>query len=250
MYHQMEQHKSDGLKSLAILIDPDGGKAKNLGLTVDLANNYNIDFFFVGGSLLIDDEIDETVSYLKANTNRPIILFPGNEIQIHPDADALLFLSLISGRNPEYLIGKHVVAAPLLKRLKMEVIPTGYLLVQDSLTSTASYITNTTPIPINKPEIAVATAMAGEMLGQKLIYLEGGSGTPSPIPSTTISQVSKAIDIPLIVGGGIRTPEKLKRNYMAGADIQVVGTAFESEPELIREFAMVKKEINEQMTKV
>jgi len=249
-FKHIEGGVNQGKKYLAILIDPDGYKSKDLGLTVDLANENDLDFFLIGGSLIMDDELDKTMRFLKSNTTKPLVLFPGNEIQMHSGADALLFLSLISGRNPEYLIGKHVVAAPKLKKMQLEVIPTGYALIHGSSPSTASYISNTRPIPYNKPEIAVATALASEMLGHKFLYLEGGSGTSIPVPSETITDIKTAINIPLFVGGGIRNIQKLEENYIAGADIQVIGTAFEQNPEMIRNFGQIKKNLNQQHSSV
>lgn len=233
-------------KSLAVLLDPDKNKMKDFPFIVELANAHDVDYFFVGGSLLIEDILDQCVQFVKENSSIPILLFPGNEIQIHPDADGILFLSLISGRNPDFLIGKHVYAAPKLKSMNLEIIPTGYILIHGSQPSTASYMSNTQPIPPSKPQITVCTALAGEMLGHQLIYLEGGSGTQRPVLSSTIKAVKNAISAPLIVGGGICSVEKLSENYEAGADIQVVGTAFETNPELIRDFAVAKSEINNQ----
>lgn len=238
--------KSEGTKQLAVLIDPEKSKTQRLDLLVELANIHDVDYFFIGGSLLLEDRLDQTVRFIKRNSNIPVILFPGNEMQIHPDADALLYLSLISGRNAEYLIGKHVNSAYKIKKMGIEVISTSYLLIHGSAPSTASYISHTQPIPYNKPELATATALAGEMLGHHMTYLEGGSGTSIPIPSETITMVSKSIDHPVIVGGGIRNAKKLKENYIAGADIQVIGTAFERDPMLLAQFADVKKSINNQ----
>lgn len=246
----IREGRRNGTRSLAILIDPEKNKTKQLDFVVDLSNAHDIDFFLVGGSLLMEDNLDGTITFIKKNSDIPIVLFPGNEMQYHPEADGIFFLSLISGRNPEYLIGKHVVVAPKLRAANLEVIPTGYILMHGSQSSTAAYISNTQPIPLTKPEIAVATAMAGEMLGQQLIYLEGGSGASRCISTHTITVIRQSIDIPLLVGGGIRNVEKLRDNYEAGADVQVIGTAFEKNPELIRAFAIAKKEFNKQCSKV
>lgn len=249
-YSQIQERINKGQKSLSVLIDPDKVKTKNIGLTVDLANANGIDFFLIGGSLLLDDVLDKTIYYLKKNSDLPVVLFPGNEMQVHPDADALLLLSLTSGRNAEYLIGKHVSYAPRIKKMNLETISTSYMLIHGSHPSTASYITQTQPIPLNKPEIAVATAMASEMLGHQMIYLEGGSGTSRPVPSQTVAKVKSAVNVPIIVGGGIRTKEKLIENYTNGADIQVIGTVTERYPESVRDLALAKREINAQLATI
>ena len=167
-----------------------------------------------------------------------MILFPGNNYQLCEEADALLLLSLISGRNPEYLIGQHVVAAPLIKESGIEAIPTGYLLIDGGKISTTSYITQTVPIPADKPDVAVATALAGEQLGLKLIYLEAGSGAANPVSAEMISAVKKNVSLPLIVGGGIRSGAQAEAACQAGADIIVVGNILEKAPELLMELSL------------
>ncbi len=181
----------------------------------------------------MSNNLADTVSYIKSETDIPVVLFPGNAMQVDNQADAILFLSLISGRNPEFLIGQHVVAAPMLKRLPLEVLPTGYILVNDSQNSSVAYVSNTTPIPFDKYAIAASTAMAGEMLGMRNIYLDAGSGASSPIPPRMIAAVRRNIDTPLIVGGGINTVEKAKQSLEAGADLIVIGNAIEKNPELM-----------------
>tara|TARA_B100000497_G_C7670867_1_gene404871 strand:+ start:1053 stop:1811 length:759 start_codon:yes stop_codon:yes gene_type:complete len=249
-YKKILQNKTDGIKSLSVLIDPDGIKENDLGLIVDLVNAHDVDFYLVGGSLLLDDKLDQTIQFLKKSSDKPVVLFPGNEIQLHQDADAILFLSLISGRNPEYLIAKHVIAAPRLRTMDIEVVPTGYMLIHSQKPSSASYISGTVPLPVDKPEIAAATALAGKYLGQRLIYLEGGSGATRPVSTNSIKAVRSAIDIPMIVGGGIKTTEQMHSIYQNGADIQVIGTAVERRPETLREFAKVKTEINQQFSQI
>ena len=249
-YHKILEQKDQGLKSLAVLIDPDGIKRNNLGLLIDLVNAYDIDFFLVGGSLLMQDELDITIRQLKKSSDKPVVLFPGNEIQLHEEADAILFLSLISGRNPEYLIAKHVVAAPRLKQMNVEVVSTGYMLIHGHKPSTVSYISGTAPLPNDKPELAAATALAGQYLGQQLIYLEGGSGANRPISESTIKAVKNVLNVPLIVGGGIKTAEQVRSIYQNGADIQVIGTAIERRPEILKEIGKVKMEVNEQYTNI
>ena len=192
-----------------------------------------MDFFFVGGSLVVTDTLDTMVSTIKKHCTIPILLFPGSPDQITPKADALLYLSLISGRNPELLIGQHVISAPFVRQSGLEIIPVGYMLIDGGSPTTVSYISNTNPIPSNKNDIAICTAMAGEMLGLKLIYMDAGSGALKAIPTAMIKEVAKHLQIPLIVGGGITSAEKAKENCLAGADIIVVGNAAEKDPELI-----------------
>lgn len=235
VYAQIQ--KSAG-KQLAVLIDPDKQSVKTLLPLIQLAENARVDFFFVGGSLLLENTFEQTIETIKANSKIPVVIFPGNNYQISKQADAVLFLSLISGRNPEYLIGQHVTAAPLLKEANIETIPTGYLLIDGGRISTTSYITQTVPIPNDKPDIAVATALAGEMLGMKLIYLEAGSGAENFVSTKMIQAVKKNISVPLIVGGGIRTGEQAEEICKAGADIIVVGNILEKQPELLMEIAL------------
>ncbi len=228
-----------GKKALAVLIDPDKMKdEKRLSNLLELINHSETDFVLVGGSLLVENNFHACLRSIKEKSNAPVILFPGSPSQVSPEADAILFLSLISGRNPELLIGQHVIAAPLLKKMNIEIIPTGYMLIDCGKPTTASYISHTLPIPYNKPEIATATALAGEMLGLKCLYMDGGSGADRPISTAMIAQVREAVSLPLIVGGGIRNEEQAKAAYAAGADLIVVGTAFEEEPELL--FAMAQ----------
>jgi putative glycerol-1-phosphate prenyltransferase len=230
-----QQHQK---KSLAVLVDPDKQNPELLAETVAIANSVNVDFFLVGGSLLTTDSLLQTVSFIKKESSIPVILFPGNATHITPHADAILFLSLISGRNPDLLIGQQVQAAPLLKASGMETISTGYILIDGGKPTTVSYVSNTVPIPADKPEIAAATALAGEMLGLKCIYLEAGSGAKIPVSEKIIQEVKKNISVPLIVGGGIRTPEKAIAACEAGADIIVIGNAAETDPLLIADMAV------------
>lgn len=219
-------------KLLAILVDPDKHTADSLMQLTEVVRATPVDFVFVGGSL-VAGRPDQVVDILKKTIKKPVVLFPGSLLQISPNADAILLLSLISGRNPEFLIGNHVVAAPFLKNSRIEVIPTGYILIENGFTSSVEYMSNTKPLPARKPEIAVATAIAGEMLGMKLIYLEGGSGANQPIHPELIKQVKQNINIPLVVGGGIRTPEDLQMVAQAGADLIVIGNALENNSERI-----------------
>ena len=213
-------------KLFSILVDPDKHDEESLQQLASLANDRVVDFILVGGSLVLGS-VDETVHALKGKTNLPIVLFPGNVLQISPNADGILFLSLISGRNPEFLIGNHVIAAPLLKKIDLEIIPTGYILIENGRTTAVEYVSNTKPIPADKIDLVVATAMAGEMLGHKMIYLEAGSGALEPVNTSMIREVKKSTGIPLIVGGGIHTAEQVRQIYDAGADIIVVGSVVE-----------------------
>ena len=224
-------------KKLAVLIDPDKPTDTQILSIVDKAKAADIDFFFVGGSLLVTDSLDHCIKLIKANCDIPVLIFPGNSLQISKYCDGFLLLSLISGRNSEMLIGRHVIAAPYLKLYGNEIIPTGYMLIDSGKATSVSYMSDTTPIPHDKDDIAMCTALAGEMLGLKLIYLEAGSGALMPVSTSMISKVSQMIKIPLIVGGGIKTPEAAAEAVKAGADVVVIGTAFEKEPELLQQFA-------------
>ena len=228
------QSIEDGKKKLALLIDPDKYKSVK---QLDLSPTSGIDYVFVGGSLLSKGNLHRCVEELKKITTLPIVLFPGSVEQIDPAADAILFLSLISGRNPDNLIGKHVQAAPILKRTNLEVIPTGYMLIDGGKITTAAYISSTLPIPSDKPDIAACTALAGEMLGLKLIYMDTGSGALHHVPINMIKEVKKNLSIPLIVGGGIRTPEDAYNVVSAGADMLVIGTVAEESPETVSQIA-------------
>lgn len=224
-------------KRLAVLIDPDKPSDAQMLSIIEKANAADVDFFFVGGSLLVTDSLDHCIKLIKANSNIPVLIFPGNSLQISKYCDGFLLLSLISGRNPEMLIGRHVIAAPYLKLYGNEIIPTGYMLIDSGKATSVSYMSDTTPIPHDKDDIAMCTAIAGEMLGLKLIYLEAGSGALMPVSTSMITKVSQMIKVPLIVGGGIKTPEMAADAVKAGADIIVIGTAFEKEPDMLQKFA-------------
>ena len=196
-----------------------------------------VDFFLVGGSLITSDGMAETIRLIRRHTSIPVLLFPGSNMHISPGADALLLLSLISGRNPEFLIGQHVVAAPMLRKSGLELLPTGYMLVESGRPTTASYISGTTPLPYDKPGVAACTAMAGAMLGLQLMYLDGGSGAERPVSPEMIAAVRQAADTPLIVGGGINSPAKARLALEAGADLIVVGNGIEKDPSLLGQIA-------------
>ncbi len=238
------QHK----KQLALLIDPDKAADKQLDVLALHANQSQVDVILVGGSLLVNGNLEKCISCLKTRTDIPVVIFPGNSIQVSPKADAILFLSLISGRNAEFLIGHHVVAAPAIKHSGIYCIPTGYMLVGAGGTS-VQYMSNTHPIPANKPDIAIATALAGEMLGMKLIFMDAGSGALNPISAQMIESVKSAIDIPLIIGGGIRNANQAQIAFEAGADCIVVGTVAESNPEILVEISEIKQLINRSLIK-
>jgi putative glycerol-1-phosphate prenyltransferase len=231
-------------KMFGVLVDPDKQNAKELIETVKTCNEANVDYFFVGGSIITNGDMQKTTRLISENSTKPIIIFPGNPDQISDYADAILFLSLVSGRNPEFLIGHQVIAAPIIKKTNLEVIPTAYLLVDCGTTTTAIYVSDTNPIPHDNPEIAANTALAGEYLGLKLTYIDGGSGAKKCISSAMISKTKSALSGPLIIGGGIRTPQAAHEIYKAGADIIIVGNGAEKNRNLISEIANVKTQIN------
>ena len=228
IYQQFKEDKNNHRKQLAILLDPDKIAFSDLKETVKKIQMVKADYVFVGGSLLTEQKMDKFVKKLKKYCKIPVILFPGSPLQISTKADAILFLSLISGRNPEFLIGHQVEAAPMIAKSNLEPISTGYILIENGHKTSVEYISNTQPIPRKKKEIAVATALAGEMLGLQTLYLEAGSGAKKPVPHKMIREVAKATHIPLIVGGGIRSRKQVLKTWNAGADIVVVGTAFEN----------------------
>jgi len=237
LYNQITERKKLGRKSFAVLIDPDKTDSAKTDQLVLLATEAKVDYLFVGGSLVIANNLDECIRQIKVSCNIPVILFPGSPSQVSKYADALLYLSLISGRNPELLIGQHVISAPFVKQSGLEIMPTGYMVIDGGAPTTVSYISNASPIPADKNEIAMCTAMAGEMLGMKLIYMDAGSGAKRAITENMIEKVATHIEAPLIVGGGITDPEKAYRNCKAGADIIVVGNAIEKNPGLIKEMS-------------
>lgn len=234
LYSSISEHKAKGKKQFAILIDPDKFESDDL---LELASECNVDIIMVGGSILTNGNFEKSIQRIKNKSKIPVIIFPGNNLQISKNADAILLLSLISGRNPEMLIGNHVIAAPNLKSSGLEIIPTGYMLIESGKQTAALYMSNTFPIPSDKEDIASCTAMAGEMLGLKLIYLDAGSGAENCVTEKMISKVKASIDIPLIVGGGINSSDKALRACKAGADIIVVGNALEKDKNLLQEIA-------------
>jgi len=231
-----------GLERLfALLIDPDRTSGSELERVIERAAQAGTDLFYVGGSLMMDDNLVRTVRTIKRLTDVPVVLFPGDQMQVTSEADAILLLSVISGRNPEMLIGRHVMAAPRLKNSGLEVIPTGYMLIDSGRPTTASYMSGTLPIPYDKPDIAACTALAGEQLGLRLIFMDGGSGAMNSVSSDMISAVRKQVSVPLVIGGGIRTPEAVREKFDAGADVVVVGNAIEKDPGLLAEMVLASK---------
>lgn len=226
------------VRQMAVLLDPDKPTDDEIKTIATLASTAGVDYFFVGGSLLTNNNLDSCIKLLKQFApGIPVVLFPGNTHQLSHRADAFLFLSLISGRNAEMLIGRHVIAAPYLKLSGLEVMSAGYMLVESGRATSVSYMSNSIPIPSDKNDIAICTAMAGEMLGMKMIFMDAGSGALNPIPERMIAAVKGSIEVPLVIGGGIRTPEKAAAIAHAGADIVVIGNTLEKSPELIAAFA-------------
>ncbi len=236
--HSIETARIAGRKQLAVLIDPDFGQDEvRLERTVQNACMAKADLIFVGGSLLTSAAFDRCVELVKELSDRPVVLFPGSPSQLSAHADAVLFLSLISGRNAELLIGHHVTAAPSLKAMCIEAIPTGYMLVDGGKPTTVSYVSQTIPLPHDKPGIAAATALAGSYLGLRAIYMDTGSGALRAVSPAMIQAVREQVDLPIIVGGGIRDMNTARSLCKAGADVLVIGTAFEDDPERIFEMS-------------
>ena len=241
---QQKQHTKTGRKHFAVLLDPDNLTEASCLNLIDVSASHPVDFFFVGGSLITTDNQAGIIRILKRNTTVPVILFPSNSQHIDKQADGILLLSLISGRNPDFLIGQHVLSAPTLKASRLQVYPTGYILVDSGRQTTASYMSGTTPVPYDKPAIAACTAMAGELLGLRYIYLDGGSGALKPVASDMIAAVREAVDIPVIVGGGINTTAKAKTALEAGADVIVIGNHIEKNPGFLAEVSNLVSSYN------
>lgn len=227
-------NKQNGKKLLAILIDPDKASSQHIKNVFTPENVAKIDLIFIGGSVLTSGNIDDTIDMVKSSCDLPCIIFPGSPDQISNKADAIFLLSLISGRNPELLIGKHVESALRLKQSKLEILPTGYILIDGGAPTTVSYISGTSPIPSDKPGLAAMTALAGEQLGKKIIYMDAGSGAKNSIPTTTIKAVRDHTTEPIVVGGGIRTIEGIHNAWNAGADVVVIGNQMEEDPDFLK----------------
>ena len=235
IYNNIQVAISKGEKLLTVLIDPDKFPLNNTLNFIKKVNASIATHIFVGGSMVNEYETDTLVEEIKKHTELPVVLFPGDVTQITKKADALLFLSLISGRNPEYLIGKHIQSVSKLKNMELEVIPTGYILIESGKETAVQKVTNTSPLSRKEAQKIIDTAKAGQLLGMKLIYLEAGSGAKVPLTQELIFAVKEALKIPLIVGGGIRNREQLKTAFNSGADLVVIGTAFEEDESFFNE---------------
>lgn len=231
--------KADRGAGYLILIDPDKMNSDQLPSFVRQATEAGVDGFLVGGSLISTTEFDEQIRIIKRNTTVPVVIFPGSLMQVSPNADAILFLMLISGRNPEHLIGNQVIAAPVINKMRLEAISTGYMIIESGVTTSVEFMSNTKPIPRTKPDIALAHALAAEIIGLKFLYLDAGSGTDLSVPEEMIHLLANRCTLPLIIGGGIRTPEEARRKAEAGASFVVTGTVTEenSHNSLMKEFA-------------
>ncbi len=237
VYNYLEKVINEKGAAYVVLIDPDRKNESSLEARVESANQNEVDVLFVGGSLMMDGKCNDRVRRIKEASTIPVVFFPGGVGQLNSHYDAMLFMSVISGRNPHYLIGEQTIAAPLVKDLGIETIPTGYMLLDGGAGSTVEFMSGTRPIPMNRTDIAVAHALAGQYLGMKLIYLEAGSGAKEPVSESLVRQVHEAVDVPLIVGGGIRTPEMAAERVKAGASIIVTGTVIEEDSTLTADFA-------------
>ncbi len=232
---KLQALRSSARKGVAVLIDPDHVADKNIAHYVARVTEAQPDFVFVGGSLITSGNFDDLVQEIRQATELPLVLFPGSPTQLTQHVDAVLLLSLVSGRNAELLIGHHVTAAPRIRELGLEAVATGYMLIDGGKPTTASYISNTAPIPRDKPTIAAVTALAAEQLGMHCIYLDAGSGAAQPVPVEMIRAVRENTHLPIIVGGGIRSREARDQAHAAGADLVVIGTALEHHPEMAAE---------------
>ena len=242
LYTQFRTLKSQHQSGFAVLADPDKISPADMVHLAKLCNDALVDYLFMGGSLLMAHQMELCIQRFKTESDIPVILFPGSPAQVTPYADALLYLSLVSGRNPDLLIGQHVASAPQVKASGLEVISTGYMIIDGGVQTTVSYMSHAMPIPADKPEIALCTAWAAELQGKHIIYMDAGSGARRPISEEMIRKVSSHIDIPLIIGGGILTAEKVYANCVAGANLIVVGNAIERDPLLIRDMAQATRE--------
>jgi len=233
----LEADRAAGRKGLAVLVDPDHAQTPEDLAWMEDPSFSAVHTVLLGGSLVTKGSMDLTAALIRERTDRPIVLFPGAPSQLTAEADALLFLSVISGRNPEALIGKHVEAAPRVRELGLDAVGCGYMLIDGGKTTTAHYMSGSLPIPADKPDIAAATALAGHCLGMQCMYLDTGSGAPNGVPADMIAAVRRAVPCPIIAGGGLRTPDAVMDAWAAGADLAVVGSAIERDPEFLRAFA-------------
>ncbi|GAB2797482.1 MULTISPECIES: phosphoglycerol geranylgeranyltransferase [Hymenobacter] len=245
LYDALSKRRTHGQKSLAVLLDPDNVDEVSCQQILELSEQHPVDYFFVGGSLVMNSRQAALIRFIKSRSAVPVLLFPSHSLHLDDQADGILLLSLISGRNPDFLIGQHVIAAPLLRQSSLQILPTGYMLVDTGRQTTASYISGTTPLPYDKPGIAACTAMAGEQLGLRLMYLDGGSGALYPVAPAMIRAVRQAVEVPLIVGGGINTIEKAQAALQAGADVIVIGNQIEKEPAFLADMARTVHQFNQ-----
>jgi phosphoglycerol geranylgeranyltransferase len=240
LLERINSFRENKKKGLILLLDPDKIEGVNKDERLEFARQF-AEFIFLGGSLTHKELDPDLIREIKEKTGLPLILFPANSMHLSAQADGILFLSLLSGRNPEYLIGHHVSATPFLKKLDLEILPTGYLLIGTGSPTTAEYITQTAPIPRNKSDIAATTALAGQYLGKKISYLDAGSGADSPVSPDMVQAVKESTDIPLIVGGGIRDAREAESILEAGADLIVIGNLLEESPESGMEIGLMVK---------
>ena len=236
-----------GNKSVALLLDPDKASAEGLKITLRIASECKTDYILAGGSLTFNS-IDNLIDTIREFCKIPIVLFPGNLLQLSLKADAILLLSLISGRNPELLIGNHVIAAPYLRSVREKLISVGYILVGSGKKTSVEYISQTEAIPADKSDLVVATALAGEMLGFHMIYLEAGSGAENPVPTEIISAVRENVSIPIAVGGGLRSRQEISDAFNAGADLIILGNGCEKNPGLLAEACAVRDSMKTRLT--
>jgi putative glycerol-1-phosphate prenyltransferase len=228
----MKTYNFAAKKNIALLLDPDKATGESLDGILKIASENGTDYILAGGSITFS-RIDLLIRSIKEKCNIPVILFPGNLLQLSHEADAIFLLSLISGRNPELLIGNHVLAAPYLKEIKDKLISVGYILINCGNKTSVEYMSQTEAIPSDKTDIVVATALAGEMIGMKMIYLEAGSGAANPVPVPVIKAVRENISVPLAVGGGLRSKKEIEETYKAGADLIILGNGCEQNPKLL-----------------
>ena len=243
----MIKNSFPGKKSVALLLDPDKAAGEKLNNILKIASENKADYIFAGGSLTFNS-IDNLIDAIKRSCKIPVILFPGNLLQLSYKADAIMLLSLISGRNPELLIGNHVIAAPYLRSMREKLISAGYILIGSGQKTSVEYISQTAAIPSDKPDIVVATALAGEMLGLSMIYLEAGSGSPDIVPAEIISAVRNNISVPIAVGGGIKLPGEVSNAFKAGADLIILGNGCEKNPGLLADACKIRDNLRNQIS--
>ncbi len=237
IYQKLLDVRDEKGAGFLVLLDPDRMSVSEIVELAQKSEKGGADAFLVGSSLLLSTRFDEAVKEIKANVSLPVIIFPGNANQVSRHADAILFLSLISGRNPHLLIGEQVKAAPAIKEFGLEPIPTGYMIIESGGATSVQFMSDTQPIPRNKPDIVKAHALAAEYLGMKFVFLEAGSGADNPVPDVIIREVKDFISIPIIVGGGVKDPDVAYKKVKSGASFVVIGNSLEEDDSIIEEFA-------------